>query len=85
MGQTKKEKRIFINSIIQIIDKVEKDANMTVKRKLETVAFATLSILDGETFGIGPYSVKAIDENGKKGKDIAGNLHQMFVNYRSKK
>ena len=51
----------------------------TQREIAEGVAFSILVALDGEAVACGPYAVRSIDEQGKEGENIAGTLHEEFV------
>ena len=72
-----KQEKEFLNTIWEYIDYWEKSDN-TSKDKLRKLAFSILVILDGESAYLPPFSVRPIDDKGKEGKDIAGNLHNNF-------
>lgn len=75
----------FIKEIHSLIDQVLKSNRETEKEKLEMLAFGILVTIDGESLADGPYSLRPINNKGKEGKDIAGNLHNLFYKIRDEK
>jgi hypothetical protein len=50
----------------------------TLWERMNGAIFSVLVILDGECAGMPPFAVRPLDEDGREGEDIAGNLHALF-------
>ena len=78
---TPEEKKVrdqFIKTIWGYIDTIDNSEEKSPKRKMELLAFSILAMIDGEGVGVPPFEMRPINEKGKTGPDIAGDLHNNF-------
>jgi len=74
----------FLREVWNSIHTISGYKDKTEAEKMNMVAFSILVMIDGEHATVPPFEMRPIDENGKKGKDIAGNLHNNFYKLREK-
>lgn len=75
----KREEEDFLNHLKSMLHYWENLENKTLRERMEGVVFSVLVAIDGEASDTGPYSLRAVDENGNEGDDIAGGLHGSFL------
>lgn len=74
----------FLLSIHNSINQLLEDKRLDEKRRMELLAFSILTKIDGECIECGPFALRSLDEQGKEGEDIAGNLHHELMNMKDK-
>jgi hypothetical protein len=69
----------FITEVWNNIHEIKNYKDKTEMEKMELVAFSILVMIDGEHASIPPFALRPLDEKGKEGKNIAGDLHNLFI------
>jgi hypothetical protein len=74
----------FIEVVSDIVWYWAKNEDRTSAEKCEGTAFSILVLLDGGCPDAPAYDVRPLDCSGKRGKNIAGALHEIFAEFHAR-